>query len=73
MSHVNRSSRALAGAAIAANLMFSAYRSNDPSEPIVIAVSAFEILGDAQPTMVERMGTDLAGSSLRSTPVGTRT
>jgi TolB-like protein len=64
MSQTNRSFRALAGATIAAGLVLSACRSANSSEPVetVIAVSAFETLGDAQPTVAQDMAANLAAA-----------
>src|SRR5688572_5605858 len=64
MSQVNRSVRALAGATIAASFVLSGCRSAIPSEPveIVIAVSAFETLVDAEPTVAQDMAANLAAA-----------
>ena len=64
MSPMNRSSRAFAGAAIAASLVLSACRSINPYEPVetVVAVSAFETLGDAQPNAAQDKATNLAAA-----------
>ena len=64
MSPMNRSSRAFAGAAIAASLVLSACHSVSPFEPAetVIAVSAFETLGDAQATVAQDMAANLVAA-----------
>jgi TolB-like protein len=64
MSQMNRSFRAVAGATMAASLVLSACRSVSPSEPVetVIAVSAFETLGDAQPTVAQDIAANLAAA-----------
>jgi hypothetical protein len=63
MSQLNRRT-ALAGAAIAASLVVSGCRSVDPPEPTqsIVAVSAFETLGHAQPTAAQKMAVDLAAA-----------
>ena len=64
MPQMNRSSRALAGVAVAASLVLPACHSVNPSEPAetVIVVSTFEILGDPQPTVAQDMATNLAAA-----------
>jgi hypothetical protein len=61
---MNRSSRALAGATVAASLVLPACHSIKPSEPAetVIVVSAFQILGDAQPTTAQDIAINLAAA-----------
>lgn len=69
MSQMNRSSHAFTCAAIAASLVLSACSSVSPSEPAVtvIAVSAFETLGNAQATVAQDMATSLV-AALNSDP-----
>lgn len=64
MSQMNRSPRAFGGAAIAASLVLCACHSVNPSEPAqtVIAVSAFETLGDAQPAVAQDMAAKLTAA-----------
>jgi hypothetical protein len=64
MSQMNRSPRILGRAAIAASLVLCACHSMNPSEPAetVIAVSAFETLGDAQPAVAQDMAAKLAAA-----------
>jgi hypothetical protein len=69
MSQMNRSTRASGGAAIAASLLLCACHSVNPSEPAqtVIAVSAFETLGNAQPAVAQDMAAKL-GAALNADP-----
>jgi hypothetical protein len=64
MSQMNRSPRAFGGAAIAASLVLCACHSVNSSEPaeIVIAVSAFETLGDAQAAVAQDIAGKLAAA-----------
>ena len=64
MSQMHRSPRAFGGAAIAASLVLCACHSVNPSEPAetVIAVSAFETLGDAQPAVAQDMAAKLTAA-----------
>jgi TolB-like protein len=64
MSRENCRLRAFAGATIAATLVLSACHSVNPSEPTetVIAVSAFETLGDAPRTVAQEMAAKLAAA-----------
>lgn len=64
MSHMNRRRRPFAGATVAAILVLSACSGVNPSEPTetVIAVSAFETLGDAQRTVADDMAANLAAA-----------
>jgi hypothetical protein len=64
VSQMNRSSHTFACAAIVASLVLSACRSVSPSEPAetVIAVSAFETLGNAQATVAQDMAANLVAA-----------
>ena len=64
MSQMNRSLRAFGGAAVAASLVLCACHSVNPSEPVetVIAVSAFQTSGDAQPAVARDMAAKLAAA-----------
>ena len=64
MSQMNRRSHAFEGASIAVSLALCACHSMNPSDPAetVIAVSAFETLGDAQPAVAQDMAAKLAAA-----------
>ena len=71
----SRPPRAFAGAPIAAVLVLSACQSVNPSEPTetVIAISAFETLGDAQRTVAQDMAANLAAALNADSHIKART
>ena len=71
----SRPPRAFAGAPIAAVFVLSACRSVNPSEPTetVIAIAAFETLGDAQRTVAQDMAANLAAALNADSHIKART